>query len=122
MFYRISPIVLELPPLREHKEDIPLLIENFLADLRVHNKSTIEGVNPEAMQVCLEYDWPGNVRHLKNALEYAYIMCTGSTIQPEHLPAYLRDSLHKQSSHPRRTAKNRTDGKRVAPHDPFTTP
>jgi DNA-binding NtrC family response regulator len=122
MFYRISPIVLELPPLREHKEDIPLLIENFLVDLCSHNKCTIKVVSQKAMQACLEYDWPGNVRHLKNALEYAFIMCTGSTIQPEHLPVYLRDSLREQRSHPRRTTKSRTKGKRVAPHDPFTSP
>jgi DNA-binding NtrC family response regulator len=99
MFYRISPVVLELPPLRQHKEDIPLLIEKFLADLCIHNKSNIKGVDQEAMQACLEYDWPGNVRHLKNALEYAFIMCTGYLIQLKDFPAYLRDNSHEKNSH-----------------------
>jgi transcriptional regulator with PAS, ATPase and Fis domain len=89
MFYRISPIMLELPPLRQRKEDIPLLIDKFLVNLRSHNTSKILGVGKEALQICLEYDWPGNVRHLKNALEYAFIMCTGQWIQPEHFPSYL---------------------------------
>jgi two-component system, NtrC family, response regulator HydG len=101
MFYRISPIVLELPPLRQHKEDIPFLIEKFLTDLRVNNKnkSTLTGISQEAMLACLKYDWPGNVRHLKNALEYAFIMCTGSLIELDHFPAYLRDNL-QEKHHP----------------------
>ena len=122
MFYRISPVVLELPPLRQHKEDIPLFIEKFLADLLVHNKSTIKGVSQKAMQICLEYDWPGNVRHLKNALEYAFIMCTESLIQPEHFPAYLRASSPEKGSHLAHTTINQTEGKRVGPQDPFTIP
>jgi DNA-binding NtrC family response regulator len=113
MFYRISPMVLELPPLRQHKEDIPLLIEKFLEDLRIHNKSSIQGVNQEAMQACLEYDWPGNVRHLKNAVEYAFIMCTGSILQLEHFPAYLRDNSHEKKSHLTRTTKKQPRIKEV---------
>ena len=89
MYYRISPIVLEIPPLRKRKEDIPWLIEKLLVDLQAHNKNSILGITPEAMLLCLEYEWPGNVRQLKNALEYAFIMCNDEWIQPQHFPSYL---------------------------------
>ncbi len=98
MFYRISPIILEIPPLRKHKEDIPLLIEKFLSDLRSNNGSTILGIGQEAMKLCLEYNWPGNIRNLKNAIEYASVMCPSTTIQPEHLPPYLQKKNSRKRS------------------------
>jgi DNA-binding NtrC family response regulator len=91
IFSRISPVVLEIPPLRYHKVDIPDLIEKFLSDLRKHNPRNILGMGKEALELCVLYDWPGNVRHLKNAVEYAFIMCAEQWIQPHHLPNYLHN-------------------------------
>ncbi len=89
VFYRLSPIVLELPPLRERREDIPILIETILTDLHSRNNSSVLGITPQALHLCLEHDWPGNIRNLRNAVEYASVMCTGKFIQPEDLPRYL---------------------------------
>ncbi len=89
MFYRISPIVIEVPPLRERREDIPFLVEKFLIELRDQHQGTVLGMTPEALHLFLEYDWPGNVRRLKNAIEYALVMRTSQWIKPEDLPSYL---------------------------------
>ncbi len=89
MFYRISPIVIELPALRDRREDIPLLVEKFLQGLREQHQGTILGITPEALQIFLDYDWPGNIRRLKNAVEYAFVMKTSQWIQPIDLPNYL---------------------------------
>ncbi len=90
MFYRISPILITMPPLRERREDIPLLIEKFLLEMQNHNREVILGLTPEALHLCLEYNWPGNIRHLKNAVEYAVVMCSNQWIKPEDLPNYLQ--------------------------------
>jgi two-component system response regulator GlrR len=74
LFYRIHVIPIHLPPLREKKEDIPLLVEHFLRKLGVQMKKEVKGLTPGAMQKILSYDWPGNVRELENAIEYAMAM------------------------------------------------
>ena len=91
MFYRIGPIILELPPLRTRKEDIPQLINKILSELRNDNGNTFKEIGADALNLCLSYDWPGNVRQLKNAMEYASVMATDSLIKPEHLPGYLQN-------------------------------
>lgn len=93
---RIAAIGIHLPPLRERKGDIPLLIGKFLEELRSRYGSTVKGISDEAMNLCCLYDWPGNVRHLKNALEYASIMCGSENILPKHLPGYLQPGKRKQ--------------------------
>jgi DNA-binding NtrC family response regulator len=90
MYYRISPIVIELPALRERKDDIPLLIRKFLRELRTRYNSGVVDISAEAVELCQAYAWPGNIRHLKNAIEYAAVMCPGKWIEPDHLPAYLK--------------------------------
>ena len=92
MFYRISPIIIEIPSLRERREDIPLLIEKFLLESQDQNREIVLGITPEALHYCLEYHWPGNVRQLKNAIEYAGIMCSSQWIQPDDLPNYLHNN------------------------------
>jgi DNA-binding NtrC family response regulator len=89
MFYRISTVIIGLPPLRERREDIPLLIDKFLADLKSRQSNSATGITREALEWCLSYSWPGNVRHLKNSIEYASTMGTGGLIRPEDLPPYL---------------------------------
>jgi len=71
LFYRIHVVPVDIPPLRERKEDIPLLAEHFLKEMSLRMKKDIKGISPLAMQKLMLYDWPGNVRELKNAIEHA---------------------------------------------------
>jgi two-component system, NtrC family, response regulator HydG len=87
---RISSIQIELPPLRNRREDIPMLIDGVLEELRERTGTPVKGVSEDAVRYCEMYTWPGNVRHLKNAIEYACIMSGGEVIMPGHLPAYLQ--------------------------------
>jgi len=88
----ISPIKVNLPPLRERYQDIPYLIASFLLQLNRHHDRAAITLSPDALQRCLEYDWPGNVRQLKNAVEYASAICEDHVIRVEHLPSYVRVS------------------------------
>jgi len=85
LFYRIQVIPLDLPPLRERKEDIPLLAEHFLKIYSQKIGKKIEGITPEALQRMMLYDWPGNVRELENRIEYAVAMTVKSRIVPEDI-------------------------------------
>ena len=89
LYHRIGVIAIALPPIRERKGDIPRLIDYFLADLLATPGAPPKRISPEALHCCCSYSWPGNLRHLKNAIEYASIMCSDDIILPEHLPEYL---------------------------------
>jgi DNA-binding NtrC family response regulator len=84
LFHRINVYPITIPPLRERREDIPLLVDHFLDTFRQHQGKQLPGVSQQAMDVLLAYRWPGNVRELRNCLERATIVCDG-LIQPEHL-------------------------------------
>jgi DNA-binding NtrC family response regulator len=99
-FYRISPIIIELPPLRERTEDIPALINKFIGELRTRYHSKVTGISQEALDLCTAYPWPGNIRHLKNAIEYAAVMCTEDSITPKHLPPYMKQSAQHPPPQP----------------------
>ena len=89
LFYRLKVMVIDLPPLRERKEDIIPLAKLFVnQNNKVFNKN-IQGLAPEAEKVLLHYPWPGNVRELKNVIERAVILCRSDFIGPEHLPQEL---------------------------------
>ncbi|ABS26001.1 sigma-54 dependent transcriptional regulator [Anaeromyxobacter sp. Fw109-5] len=81
LFYRLNVIPILVPPLRERREDIPLLVENFVERLSVEMKRRIEGVSPDAMGALMAHDWPGNVRELRNVLERGAVVATGTVIQ-----------------------------------------
>jgi two-component system response regulator GlrR len=85
LFYRIQVIPLDLPALRQRKEDIPLLAEHFLKMYSKKLGKKMDGVAPEALQKMMLYDWPGNVRELENKIEYAVAMSGGSRITPEDI-------------------------------------
>jgi two-component system response regulator PilR (NtrC family) len=91
LYYRLNVIPIHLPPLRERREDIPLLAMNFLAKFSGENKRPIRGIAPEAMELFLGYDWPGNVRELENAIERAVALGTGAVLTPESLPDQVRN-------------------------------
>jgi len=86
LYYRLNVVSIELPPLRERKEDIPLLAEHFLHKFAMENQKEITGFSPEAMEFVLDYEWPGNVRELENAVERAVILAKDSIITIADLP------------------------------------
>jgi len=92
LYYRINVIPVHLPPLRDRREDIPLLTEAFIERLRLKTRKPISGISKEAMETLLQYGWPGNVRELLNSLEYAFVLCREGSILPQHLPAPLAQS------------------------------
>ena len=85
LYYRLNVFPLQIPPLRERKEDIPALAEHFLATFRLHQGKSLPGLSRTALDFLLAHDWPGNVRELRNRLEYATIITNGELIQPHHL-------------------------------------
>jgi len=90
LFFRINVIRLNIPPLRERREDIPLLIDHFMERINLKQSKQIKKVSPSALRILLNYDFPGNVRELENIIEHAIILTKGIEIQPRNLPSYLR--------------------------------
>ncbi|MFH0823477.1 MAG: sigma 54-interacting transcriptional regulator [Pseudomonadota bacterium] len=91
LYYRIQVFRLALPPLRERKEDIPLLVQHFTDRLNRLKGKDIAGLSHESLAGFMRYDWPGNVRELQNAIEHGFILCHGGLIEPRHLPAHFPD-------------------------------
>jgi PAS domain S-box-containing protein len=92
LYYRVRVISLNLPSLRERREDIPLLVDHLVAKLNRIQGKDIEGVSEEVMAQLMEYEYPGNVRELENIIEQAFVLCRGRIIELHHLPAELRPS------------------------------
>jgi PAS domain S-box-containing protein len=88
-FYRINVIPIHLPPLRDRREDIPLLAEHFVRRLQETGREPVGGLAPQSLELLTAYSWPGNVRELKSAVEYAAVVCREGTILPEHLPPQI---------------------------------
>lgn len=86
LFYRLNVVHIEVPPLRERKEDIELLTINFLDEFNKEDGRKIEGISPQARRALLNYDWPGNIRELKNCIESSVVLAKGNIIQLEDLP------------------------------------
>ena len=86
LYYRLNVIAIHLPPLRERKEDIPLLAEHFFRKYCEENSKTAKRFSPEAMQLLLDYNWPGNVRELENAVERAVVLSPGNEVGTDLLP------------------------------------
>jgi DNA-binding NtrC family response regulator len=90
LYFRLNVVNIHVPPLRERKDDIPLLIAAFLGEFAEENSKTVEGINEKARAALYAYDWPGNVRELRNCMENAVVMSRGSIITEEDLPPTLR--------------------------------
>ncbi len=86
LFFRINVFPLNCPSLTERIEDIPVIVQNFIEQNAAKGSKKIVGLTPEAMEALLTYSWPGNVRELRNAVEYAFVLCSGNWIGREHLP------------------------------------
>lgn len=92
LYYRINVVKLAIPPLRQRKEDIPLLVDHFIGRFNHLHKRTISGVTDQVLTALLEHDYPGNVRELENILEHCFVMCRGEMIERQHLPANLQSA------------------------------
>ncbi len=92
LFYRLSVVAIDLPPLRERKDDIPLLVEHFLKKHCGRYQIPLIRISDEALQVLAEYNWPGNVRELENVVEHLVVLGKGDLIKSEHLPAQIRQA------------------------------
>ncbi len=90
LYYRLNVITLELPPLRERSEDIPLLARHFLGTYAAENDKPLSAISPAALELLMDYRWPGNVRELENAIERAVVLSSGEVLEVELLPPSVR--------------------------------
>ncbi|MCD6310786.1 MAG: sigma 54-interacting transcriptional regulator [Candidatus Eremiobacteraeota bacterium] len=105
LYFRINVISIKIPPLRKRREDIPLLIDHFIARFnRIYDRE-ITGISPAVSKILLSYDYPGNIRELENILEHGFILCKGNLILTEHLPDHLRPEPGEMKSEETGTLK-----------------
>ncbi len=97
LYYRLNVVHIEVPPLRERKEDIPLLIADFIKTCAKENGKNIEGIDNKTRSILYNYDWPGNIRQLKNCIESAVVMCQGNIITVDDLPPGIATSNETES-------------------------
>jgi transcriptional regulator with PAS, ATPase and Fis domain len=90
LYYRLNVVSIHLPSLRHRPEDIPLLAKHFLNKYGQKHHRTLRMIAPDAIDVLMNYDWPGNIRELQNAIEHAIIICEGQVIQPTDLPEKMQ--------------------------------
>jgi transcriptional regulator with PAS, ATPase and Fis domain len=86
LYYRLNVFNIHIPPLREHKEDVPQLVDALLADMNTKHGRSVAGVSDSVLQMFQNYNWPGNVREMRNTLERGVIVCDGPLVEPRHLP------------------------------------
>jgi PAS domain S-box-containing protein len=97
LFYRLRTVTLQLPPLRDRKRDIPLLVEHFVRQLNEKYSKSVRGVDPKVMTSFKRYHWPGNIRELQRVLEYAFVFVKGPIITPAHLPELEEETVETPS-------------------------
>jgi DNA-binding NtrC family response regulator len=100
LFFRICVVPINLPPLRERPEDIPLLAQAFLKEFAVENHKSVAGLTNEVQGLLLTYSWPGNVRELRTAIEHAVVLCRGDRITPRDLPPAVRNGSSAATAKP----------------------
>jgi DNA-binding NtrC family response regulator len=86
LYYRLNVLAMDLPPLRDRRDDLLLLIDHFLTEMAAERGMEVKALSAEALDAVMVYEWPGNVRELQNALEHATVLTKGSLIEPQHLP------------------------------------
>ncbi|HYD40738.1 MAG TPA: sigma-54 dependent transcriptional regulator [Anaeromyxobacter sp.] len=96
LYYRLAVVPIALPPLRDRREDIPLLVSHFIEKYNLRLGKRVEGIEPEALELLMGYTWPGNIRELENLMERSVLFADGSTIQASALP----DALRERGPHP----------------------
>ncbi|MEA3420890.1 MAG: sigma 54-interacting transcriptional regulator, partial [Acidobacteriota bacterium] len=98
LFYRLNVIKIELPSLRERKEDIPLLVKHFLEIYSKENNKKIVGISEDTMEIINNYDWPGNIRELENLIERAVVLTKSKLITRKNLPPFLLKSQEAEKT------------------------
>ena len=93
LYYRLNVIRLELPPLKERRCDIPLLVEHFRRRLNAETGKNIQSVDPGARDLLMRHEFPGNIRELENIMQHAFVLCHGGVIQESHLPRGLLTAI-----------------------------
>ena len=106
LFYRLIVIPIHIPPIRERKSDIPLLVEHFLSKAPIIDGQRPVSIAQEALNMLMDYAWPGNVRELQNAVQFAIVRCKGKVIRPEDLPLELKDIIFEK---PKRGPQRKLD-------------
>jgi len=96
-FFRINVIPIHIPPLRDRKEDIPMIADYLLQQLKRENQKDVTGITTGAMESLIKYDWPGNVRELRSAIEYGFVIVDQGQIMPEHLPLEILNGRTRAS-------------------------
>jgi DNA-binding NtrC family response regulator len=114
LFFRINTVEIDLPPLRERREDVPLLAMAFLREFAVERNVEIEGFSDDVLEIFDAYPWTGNVRELRNVVERAVLFCKGGLVQVEHLPTSLRGKVAPKSVPPSAAVTNLQDAVRQA--------
>ena len=97
LYYRLNVVHIEVPPLRERKEDIPLLVAEFIKTYAKENSKEIEGLDNKTRSILYNFDWPGNIRQLKNCIESAVVMCQGKIITVDDLPPGIVSSNENET-------------------------
>jgi len=115
LYFRLNVVRIVMPPLRERKDDIPLLVRSFLRQFSKANNKEVVELAPEAMNALLTYNWPGNVRELRTAIEHGVVMATGPKITPRDLPSALRQAAG--AALPRGISAKAAFGEKVSPLD-----
>lgn len=93
LYYRLNVVNIKIPPLRERKNDIPLFIDYFIDQFNIIQEKTVAGVSPSALEILLKHNYPGNIRELRNIMEYVFIFCNDGQIKLKHLPEYLKTAV-----------------------------
>src|SRR2546428_826219 len=115
LFFRLNVVRITMPPLRERKEDIPILVRGFLRHFSKANEKEVVDLTPEAMNALLTYNWPGNVRELRTAIEHGVVMATGTKITVRDLPSAVREAAG--ATLPRGISPAKAFGEKVSPLD-----
>lgn len=105
LYYRLKVVEIALPPLRERREDIPLLVHHFRDFFNRNFKKNIQGISDQVQRIFMDYPWPGNVRELEHAIEHAFILCRNQTITVDYLPSDIK----KYAQTKKIPAERRTD-------------
>ncbi|CAB1055578.1 Two-component transcriptional response regulator, AtoC family [Olavius sp. associated proteobacterium Delta 1] len=109
LFYRLNVVKIELPPLSRRREDIPLLIKNFIQKFNALKDREITGISENALGTLMQYNFPGNIRELENIIEYAFVLCRGEMIRTRHLSREILNGMKKRSDTDAKTPSSHLD-------------
>src|SRR5207247_7032684 len=115
LFFRLNVVRLTMPPLRDRKEDIPILVRGFLRHFCKANEKPLLDLSPDAMDALLTYNWPGNVRELRTAIEHGVVMATGTKVTLRDLPTAVRQAAG--ATLPRGISAAKAFGEKASPLD-----